>query len=103
MMAVRNDNGSMTSMRATVALFVLAASCHTKPQLGPPPKKVVPLPQVVKGASIRPVGDRRRGYGTAAARQTMKRLQSMGVNTIGVLLEGRMEDLRSTEIMALTK
>jgi hypothetical protein len=83
--------------------LALVAGCQTKPQLGPPPKKVVPLPAIVKGANIRPVGDHRRGYGTSAARQTMERLAKLGVNTIGILMEGRMEDLSSRDILAPPK
>jgi hypothetical protein len=90
-------------MRAILLSLVLLGGCQTKAQLRPPPKKVVGLPKIVKGASIRPVGDRRRGYGTATARQTMRRLEKLGVNTIGILMEGRMERLGETQILAPTK
>ncbi|MBX2813472.1 MAG: hypothetical protein KTR25_16770 [Myxococcales bacterium] len=59
-----------------------------------------PLPQVVQGANLRPVGDTRRGYGTRTARNTMKRLQALGVNTIGVLFNGRMISAESTNVFA---
>jgi hypothetical protein len=90
-------------MRLVALSLALVAACQTKPQLGPPPKKVVPLPAVVKGANLRPVGDRRRGYGTSSARQTMERLASLGVNTIGILMEGRMNDLADREVLAPPK
>jgi hypothetical protein len=50
----------------------------------------VALPEVVKGANLRAVGDERRGYGTKTARQTMERLRGLGVNTVSFLMEGRM-------------
>jgi hypothetical protein len=58
----------------------------------------IPLPHVVTGANLRPVGDKKRGYGTRTARETMERLRNMGVNTIAVLMEGHMRDLADTEI-----
>jgi hypothetical protein len=90
-------------MRVLLVTLALVAACQTKPQLGPPPKKVVPLPELVKGANVRPVGDHRRGYGTTTARRTMERLKKLGVNTIGILMEGRMEDLSDIEILAPPK
>lgn len=59
---------------------------------------MVPLPARVTGANLRAVGDRRRGYGTDRARETMRRLMGMGVNTLGLLMEGRMENVHDTEI-----
>ncbi len=50
----------------------------------------VALPAQVKGAHLRPVGDPRRGYGSRTARATMQRLQKLGVNTVGVLVEARL-------------
>jgi glycosyl hydrolase family 113 len=58
----------------------------------------VPLPAVVTGANIRAVSDERRGYGTGTSRMTIERLEKMGVNTIAVLMEGRMASVESTEI-----
>ena len=55
------------------------------------PPEPNPLPALVKGANLRPVGDPRRGYGTRTARETMARLKDMGVNTLAVLVDGRME------------
>ncbi len=69
----------------------------------PAPPQARPLPTVVKGANIRPVGDRRRGYGTRTARQTMQRLRRMGVNTLGLLMEGRMQDGAATEVQAQSR
>lgn len=65
-----------------------------------PPPSAVPLPEIVQGANLRPVGDDRRGYGTATARKTMERLRALGVNTIAVLMEGRMRSLddRTVEV-----
>lgn len=57
-----------------------------------------PLPAKVQGANLRAVGDERRGYGTEKARETMNRLQRLGVNTIGILMEGRMSSLTDPEI-----
>lgn len=54
------------------------------------PPKPHPLPSLVAGFNLRPVGDERRSYGTRTARQTMLRLFELGANTIGILLEGRM-------------
>lgn len=63
-----------------------------------PPRVAIKLPARVTGANVRPVGDVRRGYGTDTARQTFERLQRLGVNTLGVLLEGRMRDLHDPNI-----
>lgn len=52
---------------------------------------------------MRAVGDRRRGYGTRTARQTMERLKKMGVNTIGVLMDGRMTHTSSPEVRLSTR
>ncbi len=73
-------------MSATVVLFAMLAS------------QPVPLPRVVTGANVRAVGDERRGYGTRTARETLTRLQAIGVNTIGVLMEGRMKSAGDVEI-----
>ncbi len=90
-------------MRVFLVMAALAAACQTNPHLGPPPKKLIPLPAVVKGADVRPVGDHRRGYGTTAARQTMERLKKLGANTIGILMEGRMDDLSAVDVLAPPK
>jgi hypothetical protein len=85
------------------AALLLLAACHTNPTMSRPPKSILPLPRVVKGANLRPVGDERRTYGSSTARQTMVRLKGLGVNTIGVLMEGRMEDRDDVEILAPRK
>lgn len=58
----------------------------------------VPLPQLVTGANLVPVGDARRGYGTKKSKETIERLKKLGVNTVSVLMEGRSRDLRDTSI-----
>lgn len=63
----------------------------------------IPLPPRVTGANLRPVQDERRGYGTATARRTMERLCVLGVNTIGVLIEGRMSDANDTTVRLPSK
>lgn len=67
-----------------------AVMCSPFSTRSEPPPAPVPLPEVVQGANLRPVGDDRHGYGTATARRTMERLKKLGVNTIAVLMEGRM-------------
>jgi len=85
-------------LRLIIAAAGLTASCKaTAPSTTSSPE-AVPLPTRVTGATIRAVGDARRGYGTAKARETMERLRGLGVNTISVLLEGRMADLSDTSI-----
>lgn len=59
----------------------------------------MPLPGRVTGANLRPVGDPKHGYGTRTARRTLERLRGLGVNTIGVLMEGRMSGLGSTQVV----
>jgi hypothetical protein len=44
------------------------------------------------------VGDERHGYGTRTARDTMERLRDLGVNTLGILLEGRMSSRTAPEV-----
>src|SRR5262245_6444434 len=90
-------------MRVLLLILTLVTACQTKPHLGPPPKKIVALPKVVKGANVRPVADRRRGYGSRSARQTMERLAKLGVNTIGILMEGRMDSISDREVLAPPK
>ncbi len=63
-----------------------------------PPPAAVSLPKVVCGANLRAVGDRRHGYGTPAARQTLERLRKLGVNTIGVVLEAHQSTERASSI-----
>lgn len=88
---------------AALVIASAAIACQTKPRLGPPPKQVVPLPEQVRGANLRPVGDDRRGYGSKTARRTMVRLRRLGANTIGVLMEGRMDDLSDRTVLAPPK
>jgi len=86
--------------RAPALLLAACAMCTPFSRSSAPPPTAHPLPDVVKGAHVRPVGDERRGYGSRTARATMERLKAMGVNTIGILMEGRMKDLddRSVEV-----
>ncbi|MBI4819532.1 MAG: hypothetical protein HY791_24885 [Deltaproteobacteria bacterium] len=60
--------------------------------------RLTKLPAVVTGAAVRPVGDPRRGYGSEKSRETLARLSRMGVNTIAVLIEGRMKGLADPDI-----
>ncbi|MEO1228917.1 MAG: hypothetical protein AAFZ18_08435 [Myxococcota bacterium] len=93
---------------AAVGLLLLVAStarcspASMGPRETPPPEKRA-FPAVVKGATLRAVGDDRRGYGTRTARQTMNRLRDLGVNTIGVLLQGRMTHGQSDEVMGASR
>lgn len=84
-------------MRAAIVLL-LVAGCQVASKRGAAPLAPVPLPARVTGANVRPVGDARRGYGTEKARETMLRLRGLGVNTISVLMEGRMDDARDVEV-----
>jgi len=78
--------------RATViALALSRVVCSPFSARSEPPPSAVPLPREVRGANLRPVGDDRRGYGTSTARKTMERLDRLGVNTIAILMEGRMQ------------
>lgn len=89
----------MLTRLAPLLAGLLLAACQPSPARAPlPPPAANPLPAVVKGANLRPVGDPRRGYGTRAARQTMQRLKRMGVNTLGILMEGRMHDGAATTV-----
>jgi hypothetical protein len=78
-------------MSGTVVLLAMLAS------------QPVPLPRVVTGANVTPVGDERRGYGTRTAEETLLRLRKMGVNTIGVLMEGRMTSVDGLDVRAPSK
>ena len=66
------------------------------------PPEPIPLPSVVQGANIRPVGDERRGYGTRTARKTMERLRAIGINTLGILVEGRMSHRQDSVVQGPT-
>lgn len=79
------------------ALLLALVSCRSGQSEVPKIQRVM-LPDRIQGATIRAVGDLRRGYGTERARQTLLRLKQMGVNTIGVLLEGHMADVHAREI-----
>lgn len=81
-----------------VGLITLAAACTPSQKRGAPPPVAVSVPLVVKGANLRAVGDERRGYGTKTARQTMTRLDGLGVNTISILMEGRMRSAADPRI-----
>ena len=80
-----------------VLMVVFVGGCRLS-TLNERPPAPVPLPRFVTGANIRPVGDARRGYGTRKARQTLERLRKLGVNTIGVLLEGHMASTGASEV-----
>lgn len=73
--------------------------CTPSPRRSSMPPKPNPLPSRVQGANLRPVGDTRRGYGTRTARYTLERLRELGVNTIGILLDGRMKNGASSEVI----
>jgi hypothetical protein len=86
-------------VKIAVAVFVALSGCQVTPhQTQQPSPAIVALPKRVTGANIRPVGDARRGYGTRTARATIDRLRGLGVNTVAVLMEGRMRDLHDDEI-----
>lgn len=80
------------------AVLCVATGCTSARRREEPQRTAVALPARVTGANLRAVGDRRRGYGTKKARETMERLRAMGVNTISILMEGRMRDLGDTEV-----
>lgn len=82
------------------ALWVIAAvlACHAPPRPAAEAKPPNPLARRVTGANIAAVQDRRRGYGTATARKTLDRLRNLGVNTVSILMEGRMRNLADPEI-----
>jgi hypothetical protein len=81
-----------------VTILVLAVGCRASASEQRASPKAVALPDRVTGANLRAVGDSRRGYGSDKARETMNRLRGMGVNTIGILMEGRMSSLDDREI-----
>lgn len=85
--------------RLSLTLAVAMSACSPASRRTEVPPAPNPLPQVVKGANLRPVGDARRGYGTRTARQTMERLRELGVNTIGILMEGRLSAAGDTDVM----
>lgn len=88
-----------TVLRRLLTCGMLAmAACSPASARSPRPPRPHPLPDRVQGAHLRPVGDLRRGYGTETARKTMRRLQRLGINTLGILLKGRMASPHSTEI-----
>ncbi len=82
---------------------LLLVSCTPPAPRSMPSPTPTTLPAVVRGANLRPVGDARRGYGTRTARQTMERLKGLGVNTLGILLEGRLEHINATDIRPPTR
>ncbi len=77
---------------------MVLAACTPFSRPSEPPPNPRPLPGLVKGANLRPVGDERRGYGSSTARRTMRRLKALGVNTIGVMMEGRMRNLEDLSV-----
>lgn len=78
-------------------LWLVFAGCQSsKTQASEGP--AMSLPSRVHGANVRPVGDPRRGYGSDKAKETLARLAHMGVNTIGVLLEGRVTSVEAPEV-----
>ncbi|MEM1025459.1 MAG: hypothetical protein AAGD10_13325 [Myxococcota bacterium] len=89
--------------RGSALLLAACAMCTPYSRSGAPPPSPHPLPSLVKGAHLRPVGDARRGYGSRTARATMARLKAMGVNTIGVLMDGRMTDLEDRSVSVASR
>ena len=83
-----------------LGLIAATGACSPRNTRSPVPKASRPLPKQVQGATVRPVGDDRRGYGTRTARQTFERLKGLGVNTLSILMEGRMKRVDNTEIVA---
>ncbi len=90
--------GLKRSLAISLAGAIALLACQPVSPKSPAPVQARPLPKVVKGANLRPVGDRRRGYGTRTARQTMQRLRRMGVNTLALLMEGRMSQVDATVV-----
>lgn len=88
----------MLTRLAPLCLGLLLLACQPATPRATVPPRANPLPAVVKGANLRPVSDARRGYGTRTARQTMQRLKGLGVNTLGILMEGRMREGGATEV-----
>ena len=88
---------SLLAPWSALALTLTVASCRA-PKAPTPAVQVRPLPERVTGANLRAVGDHRRGYGTAKARETMKRLQDLGVNTVSILMEGRMDNVEDLDV-----
>lgn len=86
-----------------VALGLGSTMCTPYSRSSQPPPAILPLPDAVRGANLRPVGDERRGYGTATARQTMERLRDLGVNTVGILMEGRMSSLEDRSVLVASR
>jgi hypothetical protein len=86
-------------MRIALFVFGLLCACQASPRIVslPPPQAIV-LPLRVTGANLVPVADTRRGYGTKTARATVERLKTLGVNTVSILLEGRMTDLSDRHV-----
>lgn len=80
--------------------FALTLGLSCSPFRAPPARALAirPLPAVVTGANLRPVGDHRRGYGSDVARDTLRRLRALGVNTVGILMEGRLADLSDRDV-----
>ena len=90
----------MSAARATcIVLGLLLGGCSPTSRRSQVPPHPNPLPALVKGATLRAVGDARRGYGTRTARQTMQRLKEMGVNTICILLNGRMTSPAEVDVL----
>lgn len=77
--------------RAAAALLVATACTPLAEREAVAPVRI-PLPDPVQGANLREVGDLRRGYGSTTARRTMRRLKTMGVNTLGILVEAQLSD-----------
>ena len=91
---------TMAAVLFLLGLAVGASGCSPRTNRSEVPRTARPLPARVQGATVRPVGDDRRGYGTRTARQTFERLKQLGVNTLSILMEGRMARVDDTEIVA---
>ena len=89
-----------THILLALSLIATMAACTPQSNRSAMPKVAHPLPNKVYGATVRPVGDDRRGYGTRTARQTFERLKRLGVNTLSILMEGRMSRVDDTDVLA---
>lgn len=83
-----------------LGLIATTVACSPRSNRSTAPLAPHTLAPSVFGATVRPVADDRRGYGTTTARRTFERLKALGVNTISILIEGRMERVDDTDVIA---
>ena len=88
----------LRSLQLALVSTVFLLGCRPTRSIPKCEREANSLPVLVKGANLRPVGDVRRGYGSTKARETLLRLKKMGVNTISILMEGRMRHVDDVEI-----